>query len=121
MVDKSTRSVYTISSDGKLHTLNYINGEDQKPLVEFVPPFAKTWSLTLYKGVLYTTTSQGCGGVRSAVYAMNIADANRPVTKFVVGPTGGAGIWGRAGGAISAVTGLIYAETGRRYLRSGGG
>lgn len=112
VLDKATRSIYVLTSDGKLHTLNYINGEDSKPTVEFVPPFAKVWSLNLYKGILYTTTSQGCGGVRSAVYEMNVATPDRPIAKFVVGPTGGAGIWGRAGGAISAVTGLIYAETG---------
>jgi len=112
VVDKRGKSIYTLTSDGKLHTLNFINGEDQKPPVEFVPPFAKTWSLNLVKDVLYTTTSQGCGGVRSAVYTMNVKDPDRRVSKFVASPTGGAGIWGRAGGAVSATTGLIYAETG---------
>ncbi|MGI8745549.1 MAG: PQQ-binding-like beta-propeller repeat protein [Bryobacteraceae bacterium] len=112
VIDKASKSVYTLSSDGKLHTLNYVNGEDQKPPVEFVPPFAKTWSLNLYKGTLSTTTSQGCNSVRSAVYTMNVKDPNRPVSKFVAGPAGGAGIWGRAGCAVSSVTGLIYAETG---------
>jgi outer membrane protein assembly factor BamB len=112
VVDKRNKLIYTLTSDGKLHTLNFINGEDQKPPVEFMPPFAKTWSLNLVKDVLYTTTSQGCGGVRSAVYTMNVKDPSRPVSKFVASPTGGAGIWGRAGGAVSATTGLIYAETG---------
>jgi outer membrane protein assembly factor BamB len=112
VIDKSSRNVYIATADGRLHTLNYVNGEDQKPPIEFVPPFAKNWSMNLFHNVLYTTTSQGCNGVRSAVYAMNLKDPNRPVSKFVASPTGGAGIWGRAGGAISAVTGLIYAETG---------
>lgn len=112
VIDKSTSSVYIVTVDGKLHTLNYVNGEDQKPPVEFVPPFAKSWSLNLFHQVLYTVTSQGCNAVRSAVYTMNLRDPNRPVSKFVAGPTGGAGIWGRAGGAISASTGLVYVETG---------
>jgi len=112
VIDKSERNVYLTTADGRLHTLNFINGEDQKPVIEFVPPFAKNWSMNLFHGTLYTTVSQGCNGVRSAIYAMNLRDANRPVTKFVASPTGGAGIWGRAGGAISAVTGLIYGETG---------
>ena len=112
VMDKRNKLIYTLTSDGKLHTLNFINGEDQKPPVEFMPPFAKAWSLNLVKDVLYTTTSQGCGGVRSAVYTMDVKDPNRPVSKFVASPTGGAGIWGRAGGAVSATTGLIYTETG---------
>ena len=112
VIDKSSRSVYIATADGRLYTLNYVNGEDQKPPIEFVPPFAKDWSLNLFKGVLYTTTSQGCNGVRSAVYAMNLKDPARKISKYVASVTGGAGIWGRAGGAISATTGWIYVETG---------
>lgn len=112
VIDKSTKSVYIATADGKLHTLNYVNGEDQKPPIELVPPFAKDWSLSILKGILYTATSQGCNGVRSAVYTMDLKDPNRPVSKFVAGATGGAGIWGRGGGAISSTTGLIYVETG---------
>lgn len=112
LIDKHARSLYVLSSDGRLHTLNYVNGEDSKPPIAFVPPFAKTWSLNLYHGVLYTTTSQGCNGVRSAVYTMDLRDPNRPVAYFQSSPTGGAGIWGRGGGAISSATGLLYAESG---------
>jgi outer membrane protein assembly factor BamB len=112
IIEKRNKSLHVLTSDGKLHTLNYVNGEDQKPPAQFVPPFAKTWSLNLNRGVLYTTTSQGCNGVRSAIFAMDLNDPNRTVRSIQSSPTGGAGIWGRAGAAISNTTGLIYAETG---------
>jgi len=112
VIDRRSRHVYILAVDGKLRTLNFVNGEDEKPPIEFVPPFAKDWSLNFFKDTLYTTVSQGCNGVRSAIYSMNLHDPERAVSKFVAGPSGGAGIWGRAGGAISDVTGLIYSETG---------
>src|SRR6266478_3233125 len=40
-------SVYTIASDGKLHVLNVIDGEDRMPPMQFVPPYSKNWSLNL--------------------------------------------------------------------------
>jgi len=61
--------------------------------------------------VLYVPTSQGCGGVRSGVWAVDLQDPKHPVTNFLSGPTAGAGIWGRAGVSIGP-DGSIYAETG---------
>ncbi|MGH9722541.1 MAG: PQQ-binding-like beta-propeller repeat protein [Bryobacteraceae bacterium] len=103
-------TVYSIASDGKLHALNVINGEDRIPPKAFIPAFAKTWSLGLLNGVLYTTTSQGCNGVKSGIWAMDLRSPERTVTNFQAS-TAGAGIWGRAGAAISA-SGLVFGETG---------
>jgi outer membrane protein assembly factor BamB len=111
VIDRQTSTVYVLASDGKLHAFNVINGEDKMPPVQFVPAFAKTWSLNLHEGYLYTTISQGCNGVRSSVYGMNLKDPSHPVTFFQSSPSGGAGIWGRAGAAITS-GGKIVAETG---------
>ncbi|MEO8126223.1 MAG: PQQ-binding-like beta-propeller repeat protein [Bryobacteraceae bacterium] len=111
VIDKKARTVYVLASDGKLHSFNFINGEDIAPPVQFTPPFAKTWSLNLVNGTLYTTISQGCNGVRSSVYAMDLNDPKRPVSMFQSSPSGGAGIWGRAGAPITSA-GTIVAETG---------
>jgi hypothetical protein len=46
------RSVLSISSDGKLHSLNIVNGEDRMPPVDFVPPFSKNWTLNLVDNIL---------------------------------------------------------------------
>ncbi|MGA2592964.1 MAG: hypothetical protein ABSH32_23870, partial [Bryobacteraceae bacterium] len=80
--DGLTATVFSISSDGKLHALNVINGEDRIPPQQFVPPFSKNWSLNLFQGVLYTTISQGCNGARSGVYAMELGAADHPVNHF---------------------------------------
>src|SRR6266545_1248575 len=59
------KTVHAISSDGRLHSLNAINGEDRQPPIQFVPPFSKNWSLNIVDGILYTTISQGCNGAKS--------------------------------------------------------
>src|SRR5207237_7016502 len=76
----------------------------------FFPPFAKAWSLQLVEDYIYTTISQGCNGVKSGVYGMNLADPNHTVSYFQAS-TAGAGIWGRAGAAITS-DGKILVETG---------
>ena len=111
VIDKRSRIIYLITSDGKLRGLNIVNGEDRFPPTPFVPPFSKNWSLNLVDGVICTTIVQGCGGARSGVSAMNLNDPARPVTHFYASIGGGAGIWGRAGGAIGP-NGLVYVETG---------
>src|SRR5580692_886843 len=67
--DGLAATVFVIASDGKLHTLHAINGEDRTPPQKFVPPFSKNWSLNLVGNVLYTNTSRGCNGDKSGVYA----------------------------------------------------
>ena len=88
-----------------------MNGEDRSPPAQLIPPFGKAWSLNFHEGKLYTVTSQGCNHVRSAVYVMDVHDPKRPVSYFQSSTAGG-GIWGRAGGAVSAETGDVYVETG---------
>jgi glucose dehydrogenase len=93
--DDLATSVYAVSSDGKLHVLNVMDGEDRKPPIRFVPPFSKNWSLNLADDILYTTISQGCNGASSGVYAMHV-DAPDHKIDFFQASRGGAGIWGRA-------------------------
>jgi outer membrane protein assembly factor BamB len=111
VIDKRTRTVFLITSDGKLRSLNVVNGEDRAPPVPFVPEFSKNWSLNLVNNVIYTAVSQGCNGAKSAVYSIDLNDPKRPVYSFLSTTTGGAGIWGRAGVAITS-TGLVFGETG---------
>ncbi|MBI3682892.1 MAG: pyrrolo-quinoline quinone, partial [Acidobacteria bacterium] len=111
VIDKQSRTVYVLTSDGYLHSLNVVNGEDRQPPKAFVPPFSKPYSLNLSRGVLYAATAQGCGGAKNGVFAMDLNDPERPVAEFRSTTTGGAGIWGRAGVAIG-FDGRIYVETG---------
>jgi outer membrane protein assembly factor BamB len=119
VIDRRSRTVYVAASDGKLHAFNLVNGEDRMPPAQFFPPFAKPWSLNLVDDVLYTTTSQGCNGVKSGVYAMNLKDPSHQVSYFQAS-TAGAGIWGRAGAAIAS-DGSILVETGDGPYDANGG
>jgi len=86
---------------------------------QFYPSFAKPWSMQLIDDVIYTTTSQGCNGVKSGVYAMNLADPNHPVSYFQ-SSSAGAGIWGRAGAAATS-DGALLVETGDGPYDANGG
>lgn len=103
-------SVYAIASDGKLHVMNVIDGEDRVAPIQFVPPFSKNWSLNLAGDVLYTSTSQGCNGAKSGVYAMDLSGPDHKIN-FFQAAAGAAGIWGRAGVAVSQ-SGMVFAGTG---------
>jgi outer membrane protein assembly factor BamB len=104
------QALYVLASDGKLHAFNLVSGEDVLPPTPFVPAFAKMWSMNLENEVLYTTTSQSCNGVKSGVYAMDLSSPERKVAYFEAG-TNGAGIWGRAGAALTS-DGRVIIETG---------
>lgn len=110
VMDRQARTAYVLTSDGKLHALNLVSGADRFPAVPFVPPLAKAWSLNLYENTVYTTTSQGCGGVKPAVYAIDVKDPQHPV-KVYQATSGSGGIWGRGGAAIGS-DGTIWVETG---------
>jgi outer membrane protein assembly factor BamB len=109
VIDRKQLVAYILASDGQLHSLNIVNGEDSRPPRQMTPPFAKTWSLNFVNQTLYTATSQGCNSVRSAIYAMG--ESGEESKQFLAMKTFGAGIWGRAGVAIGR-DGTVYAETG---------
>jgi len=104
------QALYVLASDGKLHAFNLVTGEDVIPPTPFVPAFAKMWSMNLANGVLYTSISQNCNGVKSGVYAMDVGNADHKVSYFEAGANG-AGIWGRGGAAVTS-DGHIIVETG---------
>ncbi len=103
-------TVYVISTDGKLHGLNLVNGEDRFPPKAFVPAYSKNWSLNIAGDFLYTSISQGCAQAKSGVYGMDLNHPDQPPVFFQTAPVG-AGIWGRGGVAVAS-NGNIYAETG---------
>ncbi len=99
-------TIYAVSWDGMLHTLNAADGEEIAPAARFMPPNGKPYALNLYKNVIYTHTAQGCGGNPNMVYLYDLA--SRKVGSW--GPAGG-GMWGRTGPAISS-KGVMYTGTG---------
>ncbi len=103
-------TAYVLASDGMLHALNAVDGEDRSPPFQFVPPDSKAWSLNLFNGVIYTTLSQGCGGAKSGVYSATLQTPDHAIKSFTTGSPG-SGIWGRGGAAIDP-QGTVFIETG---------
>lgn len=112
VIDRKQNLVFALASDGRLYGLDLGTGSIRFGPFQFVPPFAKPWSLNLHGGFVYTTTSQGCGGDRSGIYAMQVNDPNHHASfETLVRAGGGAGMWDRGGPAI-ANNGGLYVTTG---------
>ncbi|MGH9405821.1 MAG: PQQ-binding-like beta-propeller repeat protein [Terriglobia bacterium] len=112
VVDERRGLIYAISAGGELFGLDLATGTIKFGPVQFVPPYSKDWSLNLFDGIVYTSTSQGCGGARSGIFGMDIRDPERPaIRELIVAQRGGGGIWGR-GGPVIGKDGRIYASMG---------
>jgi len=98
--------VYAISWDGRLRTLDAATGTDVAAPEPFLPPNGKPYGLNLYKGVLYTTTAQGCGGNPNAFYGYDLA--TKKVGQYL---PGSGGLWPRTGPSIGK-DGTVYAGSG---------
>jgi len=109
VIDEAKGLLYVLNSDGKLRGLSLASGDDLMPPADFVPPFARTWSLNLVDGVIYTPVGRGCGGAVSHFAAMDIGSHNRPVALFYTSTGRPAGAWGR-GGLVPGPQGF-YAQT----------
>jgi outer membrane protein assembly factor BamB len=98
--------VYVASWDGRLHQMDVATGKEIVPSELFMPPNGKPYALNLWKNVIYTTSSQGCGGNPNLVYAFDLA-----TRKTAIFDPGNGGMWGRTGPSISR-DGLIFTGTG---------
>ena len=105
----SPRSVYMISSAGKLHRVNIDSGEEYIKPVPVLPANAKASALNLNDSVIYLTTSGGCGGAANAVWAIDIADPDgaAPVKSF----PSATGDFGGFGGPVIGTDGTVYAQS----------
>lgn len=97
---------YVASWDGRLHQLDVATGKPVAPSELFMPPNAKPYALNLWKGVIYTTSAQGCGGNPNLMYAFDLA--TRRVGTF---DPGSGGMWGRTGPSIGR-DGSVFTGTG---------
>jgi len=110
VIDKAANTLHVIAPDGSLYGLDLSNGKDKYGPVPFVAPFAKTWSLNLVDGIVYTTVSLGCGNGRSGVYAADVRRPQQPAVRLLfLSNAYTAGIWGRGGAVIGG--GRIYGGT----------
>ena len=112
VIDRRQNMIFALAYDGRLFGLDLGTGSIRFGPYQFVPPFAKAWSLNLNNGFLYTTTSQGCGGDRSGIYSIRVDDpVHRSSYELLVRNGSGAGLWARGGTTIGR-NGVVYGSTG---------
>ena len=99
-------TIYAISWDGRLRTLEAATGEETAPAEPFLPPNGKPYALNYLDNVLYTTTAQGCGGNPNQFYSYDLA--TKKVGSF---DPGSGGLWPRLGPSIGK-DGRVYAGSG---------
>lgn len=100
VIDPRAGIVYVIESDGRLVGLDLGTGAIKFGPIQFVPPFSKNWSLNLAGGIVYTATSQGCGGAQSGIYSMDVSKPMQLAVRDLLVSRRGGGIWGRGGPVI---------------------
>ena len=71
---KGKYTIYAVSWDGRLRTLDVATGADVAPPDKFAGPNGKPYALNLFNGVIYTSTAQGCGGNTNAFLSYDLAD-----------------------------------------------
>jgi hypothetical protein len=108
--------VYAMGSDGYLHTLQSSNGADAEPPVPFLPPNTKPSALLWVDGVVYTTTSNGCGATPNAVWAIDLTAADKD-RKTISWTTGGASPAGASGVALGT-DGTLYVAVASQPAQS---
>jgi outer membrane protein assembly factor BamB len=102
------RTVYALAGDGWLHSIDVATGQETAAPVKFGFGNSKSYSLNMWNGVIFTTTSQSCNGSPNQVWAIDINDPSKKVMTF--NPRSG-GLWGRQGAAIDS-TGTAWSPTG---------
>jgi PQQ-like domain len=103
-----TDTVIVVASDGYARTINPHNGSDRVPAVPFLPANARPSALISVDGVLYTSTSHGCGATPNAVWAIDLAsDAKKPVS------------WRTNGGNVAGTAGPTFGTDGTIFVAVG--
>ena len=97
---------YAVSWDGRLRKVDVATGEEVEPPALFVPPNGKPYGLNLVKGVIYTSTAQGCGGNPNNFYSYDLA--TKKVGNWA---PGSGGLWPRTGPSVGQ-DGTVYAGSG---------
>jgi hypothetical protein len=98
--------VYAIGSDGYLHTLLSSNGADSEPAIPFLPASSKPSALIFVDGIVYATTSDGCGTSPNGVWALDLTVESKD-RKAMTWKTGGANVAGTSGPALGT-DGTLY-------------
>jgi outer membrane protein assembly factor BamB len=106
--------IYVVSSSGTLHALGQNSGIDVQRPAAFLPPNARYSDLTAVGDILYTTTSDGCGGVPNGVWAITLDAEGKKVTSWKT--NGGSPV----GNVAFTTSGKLLAAIGPGTTTAGG-
>jgi hypothetical protein len=106
--------VFAVGGDGFLHTLYVSNGADAEPPVRFLPPDTKPSALIWIDGVVYATTSGGCGAVPNAVWKIDLTENDKKPVAWKTDDVSIAGTSGPAFGADGTAFVALAAAAGAR-------
>ena len=111
------RPAFALTSDGKLHVLNTSVGDDLMPAIPLIPAGASASSLTISDGVIYTTTSSGCGNAPAAVWALDLSkvDPKDAATMPQVAS------FRTNGGPLGNLGGMAFGSDGTVFVQAGDG
>ncbi|HEY3738520.1 MAG TPA: PQQ-binding-like beta-propeller repeat protein [Bryobacteraceae bacterium] len=105
------RSIYLISSDGMLRRVNVANGNESGMPFQIFPANSRVSALNIDEGMIYATTSHGCGGAGNGVWGIDLATPDPStapeVTTLMTGPANYAGI----GGPVIGKDGDVFVQT----------
>jgi hypothetical protein len=93
------------------------DGAEIRPAVPFLPPSAKPSSLIFLDGVVYTTTTSGCGASANAVWSI---DLTTPITEGNQNPDRKVSSW-ESGADIAGTRGVAFGTDGTMYVATGKG
>jgi outer membrane protein assembly factor BamB len=97
VIDKQNGLLYVLMNDGKLRALGLADGEDRMTPAEFTELYSRNWSLNLVDGMIYTSSSRGCGPAMSSISAIDLSKPHHPLLRFYTSTGKASGPWGRGG------------------------
>jgi hypothetical protein len=106
--------VYVIAGDGVLHVLGLPSGKDIQKPAPFLPPNANWTDTVAVNTTLYTGTTNRCGQAPNAIWAIDLAAENKPVSSW---KTNGGGIMGSV---ALGIDGSLIAAIGPGPVSAGG-
>ena len=106
--------VYVLASDGVLHVLGLPSGKDIQKPAPFLPANANWSDPVAAETNLYTGTTNRCGDAANAIWAIDLAAENKPVTSW---RTNGGGI---VGSVALGIDGMLIAAIGPGPVSAGG-
>jgi hypothetical protein len=102
------RGIYILTGDGYLHEQILSTGADFAPAVKFLPVRPGIANgLNIEGNVLYAATTHGCGDAPNALWAIDLAAPDYPVTSY---STKGVSLQASMGATLSG--GVVYLITG---------